>query len=130
MPSPPGAGKTRLVVLLAATLAERAGLRVGIAAQTRPQAIEIGNRLGVLTDGVRLKWPTSAKADRPKLAGTAMAVSGPLASFPSSGGGVLVATTAGWLWSVPSTLGCDVMIVDEAWRKAGASATLARSTRW
>src|SRR6516162_772495 len=32
VPSPPGAGKTRLVVLLAAALAERAGMRVGVAA--------------------------------------------------------------------------------------------------
>ena len=40
VPSPPGAGKTRLVALLAAALAHRAELRVGIAAQTREQVAE------------------------------------------------------------------------------------------
>lgn len=44
VPSPPGAGKTRLVALLAAALAHRGDLRVGIAAQTREQAVEIARR--------------------------------------------------------------------------------------
>ena len=48
VPSPPGAGKTRLVVLLAAALAEKAGMRVGVAAQTRAQAEQIARR----TEGV------------------------------------------------------------------------------
>jgi MoxR-like ATPase len=54
VPSPPGAGKTRLVALLAVTLAERADLRVGIAAQTRDQALEIARRCGRLTGAARL----------------------------------------------------------------------------
>ena len=45
VPSPPGAGKTRLVALLAATLSDRARLRVGIAAQTRDQAVELARSL-------------------------------------------------------------------------------------
>lgn len=48
VPSPPGSGKTRLTVLLAAALSHRAGLRVGIAAQTRAQAIDIARRLGAV----------------------------------------------------------------------------------
>ena len=56
VPSPPGAGKTRLVALLAAALAHRADLRVGIAAQTREQAVEIARRLGTLTDRAALMW--------------------------------------------------------------------------
>ena len=42
--SPPGAGKTRLVVHLAEQLHRRAGLEVAIAAQTRAQALDVTNR--------------------------------------------------------------------------------------
>src|SRR5262247_2901405 len=56
VPSPPGAGKTRLVVLLAAYLADRAGLHVGIAAQTREQAVQIARRAGNVTARARLMW--------------------------------------------------------------------------
>src|SRR5918995_128549 len=42
--SPPGAGKTTLVVHLAEQLHRRAHLRVAIAAQTRVQALDIANR--------------------------------------------------------------------------------------
>src|ERR687886_160364 len=42
--SPPGAGKTRLVVHLAEQLHRRAGLQVAIAAQTRSQALDLTNR--------------------------------------------------------------------------------------
>ena len=115
VPSPPGAGKTRLVALLAATLADRAGLRVGIAAQTRDQATEIARRLSALTGTARLIW--SAKGTPPNLTGSPVAVvTGRAVRFPPSGGGVLVATTARWTYANPSNLGCDVMIVDEAWQ--------------
>lgn len=115
VPSPPGAGKTRLVALLAATLSDRAGLRVGIAAQTRDQATEIARRLGGLTGTARLIW--SAKGNPPDLAGGAAVVAtGRAVRFPPSGGGVLVATTARWTYADPRTLGCDVMVVDEAWQ--------------
>src|SRR5262245_44013415 len=46
--SPPGAGKTRLVVNLAHQLQRRAGLRVAIAAQTRAQALDISNRAAAI----------------------------------------------------------------------------------
>jgi hypothetical protein len=49
VPSPPGAGKTRLVSLLAAALAHRADLRVVIAAQTRVQAAKLPKRLSAVT---------------------------------------------------------------------------------
>src|SRR6478735_3630088 len=42
--SPPGAGKTRLVVQLAEQLNRRAGLGVAIATQTRAQALEVTGR--------------------------------------------------------------------------------------
>lgn len=115
VPSPPGAGKTRLVALLAATLSERADLRVGIAAQTRAQAVEVARRLGALDCPARLIWP--ARKPAPALgAGPATVVRGRAVRYPNSGGGVLVATTARWTFADPAVLACDVMIVDEAWQ--------------
>jgi len=115
VPSPPGAGKTRLVALLAATLAGRADLRVGIAAQTRDQAAEIARRLGVLGCPARLVWP--AKRPAPDLGGgAATVVQGRAVRYTTSGGGVIVATTARWTITDPSALACDVMVVDEAWQ--------------
>lgn len=115
VPSPPGAGKTRLVALLAATLASRADLRVGIAAQTRDQAVEIARRLGVLDCPARLIW--SPKNPQPDLGGgAATTVKGRDVRYPTSGGGVMIATTARWTYADPSKLSCDVMVVDEAWQ--------------
>ena len=118
VPSPPGAGKTRLVALLAATLADRADLRVGIAAQTRDQAAEIARRLGALDCAARLIWPAAHPA--PDLGadtgGKAVLVKGRAVRYPNSGGGVIVATTARWTFADPQVLACDVMIVDEAWQ--------------
>ncbi len=115
VPSPPGAGKTRLVALLAATLAVRADLRVGIAAQTRDQAAEIARRLGALDYPARLVWP--AKHPAPDLGtGAARVVQGRSVRYPTSGGGVIIATTARWTYADPRDLACDVMIVDEAWQ--------------
>lgn len=115
VPSPPGAGKTRLVALLAATLATRADLRVGIAAQTRDQAVEIARRVGVLDCAASLIW--SAKGTRPDLRGGRVAVvTGRGVRYPTSGGGVLIATTARWMYADPGRVSCDVMIVDEAWQ--------------
>ena len=115
VPSPPGAGKTRLVALLAATLAGRADLRVGIAAQTRDQAVEIARRLGALDCPARLIWP--GKHPTPDLSGgTATVVTGRSVRFPNSGGGVLIATTARWTYADPNVLAADVLVVDEAWQ--------------
>jgi energy-coupling factor transporter ATP-binding protein EcfA2 len=118
VPSPPGAGKTRLVTLLAAAISHRAGMRVGVAAQTREQAVQIARRIGDLP-GVRAKllWP--AKAPRAN-SGATPAVQGAQAGFPAEGGGVLIATTARWLFASPRDLGCDLMIVDEAWQSTYA----------
>ena len=115
VPSPPGAGKTRLVALLAATLAGRADLRIGIAAQTRDQAAEIARRVGALTIPARLVWP--AGHTPPDLsAGSSRVVKGRDVRYPTSGGGVIIATTARWTYADPKVVGCDVMIVDEAWQ--------------
>lgn len=113
VPSPPGAGKTRLVALLAATLARRADLRVGIAAQTREQAAEIARRLHRLDAEASLIW--SAAKPLPDLDGGSV-VRGSEVRFPPSGGGILVATTRRWLYARPWELACDVVVVDEAWQ--------------
>ena len=113
VPSPPGAGKTRLVTLLAAALATRADLRVGVAAQTREQAAEVARRVGRLTD--RAALIRSGTGPRPD-AGATLTVTGRAVRFPADRGGVLIATTAAWLHRDPAHLACDVMVVDEAYQ--------------
>jgi MoxR-like ATPase len=54
--SPPGAGKTRLVVHLAEQLNRRAQLTVAIATQTRAQVLDVTNR----APPSGRKWPCSA----------------------------------------------------------------------
>ncbi len=141
VPSPPGAGKTRLVALLAAALAHRADLRVGIAAQTREQAVEIARRLGTLTDRAALMW--KAKAPAPD-SGDTPVVSGQKVRWQGDVGGILIGTTARWLFSDPDRVGADVLIVDESWQCTYADlgalgawrnrwcawAIPGRSTRW
>jgi AAA domain-containing protein len=117
VPSPPGAGKTRLVTLLAAYLADRAGLHVGVAAQTREQAVQIARRIGQAGSRAMLLWP--GKGPRPA-AGLTRVVTGRQARFPAGAGGVIIATTARWLYAEPDELGCDLMIVDEAWQASYA----------
>jgi len=113
VPSPPGAGKTRLVTLLAAALSDRAGMRVGIAAQTRQQAIELARRAGTLGVHAVLIWPRSQP--RPA-SGSTPPVSGSRIRFPVQGGGIMIATTARWLYCDPHSHYCDIMLVDEAWQ--------------
>ena len=117
VPSPPGSGKTRLVTLLAAALAHRAGLRVMIAAQTRAQAGELAARLAVVSDRCALitrKGAQIRSGDCPVLTGTAARWR------QRSGGEILVATTARWMHSQPDRLAADVLIVDEAYQASYA----------
>lgn len=113
IPSPPGAGKTRLVVLLAAALAEQAGMRVGVAAQTRAQAAQIARRTGAHTLRATLMW---ARGQPFPDTGPVPAVTGNGAGFPGSAGGILIGTTARWTRSEPLSIACDLMLVDEAWQ--------------
>jgi energy-coupling factor transporter ATP-binding protein EcfA2 len=112
--SPPGSGKTTLVVNLAAYLAHRGGLHVGIAAQTREQAIQIATRLGLITRRAVLRWSSSAK--HLPHAGMTLVMKGRNAKFPASGGGIVIATTSLWQYQQYSQLRADVMLVDEAWQ--------------
>lgn len=54
VPACPGAGKSRLVALLAGALAHRVGLRVAVAAQTREQAAELARRISAVSDRASL----------------------------------------------------------------------------
>lgn len=114
VPAPPGSGKSRLVVLLAATLAHRAGLRVGIAAQTRAQAVELAIRFNRLAYPARLRW--GRNTPHPNLGPGPVGIMEGRTGFTGSGGGVCIATTARWLLSDPQHDACDVMIADEAWQ--------------
>jgi hypothetical protein len=62
--SPPGAGKTRLVVHLAEQLHRRAQLRIAIAAQTRSQALDVANRTAAI--GGRVGLLGSRESQRPE----------------------------------------------------------------
>lgn len=119
VPSPPGSGKTRLVALLATALAHRAELRVAVAAQTRSQAVEIARRIGDLEPRLaRLMIGSNQLA--PATGRTPVVKSGQV-GFPAEGGGILIATTAKWLFCDPAQLGADVVIVDEGWQGDYAS---------
>ena len=115
VPSPPGSGKTRLTTLLAAALSHRAGLRVGIAAQTRAQAIDIARRLAEACDHkkIGLVW---GRADVPPNAGGCPIIGNGMKMWPDTGGTVRVATKSKWLFSEPEKLRADVLIVDEAYQ--------------
>jgi energy-coupling factor transporter ATP-binding protein EcfA2 len=115
VPSPPGSGKTRLTTLLAAALSHRAGLRVGIAAQTRAQAIDIARRLSAVCDHTKvgLLWGRTDTA--PDTGGCPIIGSG-MSMWPDTGGCIRVATKSKWLFSEPDRLRADVLIVDEAYQ--------------
>jgi AAA domain len=115
VPSPPGAGKTRLTVLLAAALSHRAGLRVGIAAQTRAQAIDIARRLAAVSDHRKIGLLWGRAGLKPDTHGCPL-VDGGMKMWPDSGGTVRVATKAKWLFSEPSKSKADVLVVDEAYQ--------------
>jgi hypothetical protein len=111
--SPPGAGKTTLVVHLAEQLHRRAHLQVAIAAQTRAQAVDVANRAAAAGAAVALLG--AREGHRPlELAPRA----GYLKGVAELGRwrGVVVATTARWLWVHERDFTADVCIVDEAWQ--------------
>lgn len=116
-PAPPGSGKTTLVVKLGALLSHRAGLRIGIAAQTRAQACDVAKRLAGLEycqrDRIGLLWKSSGP--RPD-AGDCPIIDKTRSVWPSDGGAVRIATTAKWLMADPSEYAADLLIVDEAYQ--------------
>jgi hypothetical protein len=114
--SPPGAGKTRLVVNLAHQLQRRAGLRAAIAAQTRAQALDISNRAAGI--GATVGLLGSRDSPRPSaLAHNATFLKG--SADLGRWRGVVVATTARWLWVNERTYTADVFIADFSSRVDG-----------
>lgn len=131
VPACPGAGKSRLVALLSAALADRASLRVAVAAQTREQARELAIRIGAVSDRSALIVSGSrARAILPGPDGTATVSVNHARWSRSRGGEILIATTARWLYVDPNLGAADILVVDEAWQATygdvGALGALAR----
>jgi hypothetical protein len=93
--SPPGAGKTRLVVHLAEQLNRRADLTIAIATQTRAQALDLTNCAAAIGAHVALLGVRDSRRP-PDLHPQAGHLAG--AAHLSRWKGVAVATTARWLW--------------------------------
>lgn len=125
----PGSGKSRLTSLLAAALAERGGLRVAVAAQTRDQAAELARRIAAVSNRVSLITSGRSAAVAASQLGVPT-VTGRSARWSRTGGEILVGTVARWLYVDPDRAGADVALVDEAWQATyadlGALGALAR----
>lgn len=129
VPACPGAGKSRLIALLAGALAHRVGLRVAVAAQTREQAAELARRISAVSDRASLIVAGSGRT--PVTVGGLRTVSGRNVRWTrASGGEILIGTAARWLYVDPNLGGADVLLVDEAWQATyadlGALGALAR----
>ncbi len=125
----PGAGKSRLISLLAPALAHRVGLRVAVAAQTREQCAELARRIAAISDRVSLI--VSGAGRKPVVVDGIRTVAGRNVRWQySTGGEILVGTAARWLYVDPNLAGADVLIMDEAWQGTyadlGALGALAR----
>ena len=129
VPAAPGAGKSRLVTLLACALAHRVGLRVAVAAQTREQAAELSRRIAAVSD--RASLIVSGAGRKPVTVEGIRTVAGRSVRWQhASGGEILIGTAARWLYVDPSMASADVVLVDEAWQATyadlGALGALAR----
>lgn len=129
VPACPGAGKSRLVALLAGALAHRVGLRVAVAAQTREQCAELARRIAAVSD--RMSLIMSGAGKKPVVVDGIRTVAGRSVRWQySTGGEILVGTSARWLYVDPNLAGADVLLVDEAWQctyaDLGALGALAR----
>lgn len=129
VPACPGAGKSRLVALLAGALAHRVGLRVAVAAQTREQAAELSRRIAAVSD--RTSLIVSGAGKKPVTVNGIRTVAGRSVRWQhSTGGEILIGTAARWLYVDPSMAGADALLVDESWQATygdlGALGALAR----
>jgi hypothetical protein len=111
--SPPGAGKTRLVVHLAEQLNRRAGLTVAIATQTRAQVLEVTNWAAAL--GANVAQLGVRDSHRPLDLHPRAAYLDGVAKL-GRWKGIVVATTARWLWVNERDWVADVCLIDEAWQ--------------
>jgi hypothetical protein len=101
------------VVHLAEQLQRRAGLRVAIAAQTRQQAVDVAVRAAAIGAHVGLLGAKDS-ARPPGLDQRVHYLAG--AAHLGRWQGVVVATTARWLWVSEQAYTADICIVDEAWQ--------------
>lgn len=114
--SPPGAGKTFLITHLAKQLAERAGLRVAIAGQTRAQSIDVASRIAAL--GTKVAFRDGAKRPRPHgLHPKVIFRPGKHAQDCP----IVVATAARWVRTNPRAHRADVFLIDEAYQMTYAT---------
>lgn len=111
--SPPGAGKTTLITRLAQQLASRAHLRVAIAGQTRVQAHDLAGRIASLGQPVTLLGGRTER--RPAGLHTEVTYQSNPGQLRREGG-IVVATTARWLWTATNNYVADVLLVDEAYQ--------------
>ncbi|QNJ90023.1 AAA family ATPase, partial (plasmid) [Mycolicibacterium fluoranthenivorans] len=129
VPACPGAGKSRLVALLAGALDSRVGLRVAVAAQTREQAAELARRIAAVSE--RASLIVSGSGKKPVTVDGIRTVAGRSVRWQhSTGGEILIGTAARWLYVDANLAGADVLLVDEAWQctyaALGALGALAR----
>ncbi|GAA4492536.1 AAA family ATPase [Microbacterium panaciterrae] len=111
--SPPGAGKTHLITVLAHQLQGRAGMTVAIAAQTRAQAVDVANRTAAT--GTPTVFLNDTDKTRPQGLDEQIPVTS--AKHLRTGSGVIVATTARWLWTPKNRVAhFDALLIDEAYQ--------------
>jgi AAA domain len=116
VPACPGAGKSRLVTLLSAALAHRAGLRVAVAAQTREQALELAQRITAVSDRASLIVSSAQRRRGAPSLGVPTVGGRDVRWTHTSGGEILIGTVARWLYIDPAKASADVLLVDEAWQ--------------
>lgn len=111
--SPPGAGKTELVITVAHQLVQRAGFAIAVAAQTRDQARAVANRAA--SRGVPVTLLTGRNDTRPRDLDPAVSHA-PGERFLHDSAGIVVATTDRWIHTDPTRMRPDLLIVDEAYQ--------------
>ncbi|MGW0162212.1 AAA family ATPase [Mycobacterium sp. NPDC003323] len=130
VPACPGSGKSRLIALLAGALAHRVGLRVLVAAQTREQASELGRRITAVSDRAALIVKSGGQRAGRAVEGVRTVAGHQVRWDRSTGGQILIGTTARLLYVDPALVGGDILLVDEAWQATysdvGALGALAR----
>lgn len=112
--SPPGAGKSRLLSIVAAHLQARAGLNVGIACQTSLQARDLAVRIAEVAPAAKVTL-VGASAARRRPDGLPDHLNY-TATMPATPEGIVIATSAKLLYQNRDEPPFDVLAVDEAYQ--------------